>query len=135
MASPTRLGRADEFERHGGRTLDRLRPTRSYTTLWDVTAERPNDAGWRSNGDRVLRDITKHNGICPDYGTATDRHASENDGVLPDPGTVADPHGRRFRDPLLHDRCFDVLKRMIVIRDVNVSCEKHASADLHKKGS
>ena len=27
----------DESERHGGRTLDRLRPTLSYTTLWDAT--------------------------------------------------------------------------------------------------
>ena len=27
----------DESERLGGRTLDRLRPTLSYTTLWDVT--------------------------------------------------------------------------------------------------
>jgi hypothetical protein len=28
----------DESERRGGRTFIRLRPTRSYTTLWDVTA-------------------------------------------------------------------------------------------------
>jgi hypothetical protein len=27
----------DESERHGGRSLLGLRPTRSYTTLWDVT--------------------------------------------------------------------------------------------------
>jgi len=27
----------DESERRGGRTLIRLRPVRSYTTLWDVT--------------------------------------------------------------------------------------------------
>jgi hypothetical protein len=32
------LGRTDESERRGGRTNLRLRPTRSYTTLWDVTA-------------------------------------------------------------------------------------------------
>jgi hypothetical protein len=29
--------RPDDHERRGGRTTDRLRPTRSYTTLWDVT--------------------------------------------------------------------------------------------------
>src|SRR6266498_4912209 len=34
-----RRGRPDEFERHGGRTFNRLRPTRSYTTLWDVTSK------------------------------------------------------------------------------------------------
>jgi hypothetical protein len=28
---------ADDHERHGGRTLARLRPMRSYTTLRDVT--------------------------------------------------------------------------------------------------
>jgi len=32
------LAGTDEFERHGGRTFTRLRPTRSYTTLRDVTA-------------------------------------------------------------------------------------------------
>jgi hypothetical protein len=31
------LGGTDESERHGGRTITRLRPTPSYTTLWDVT--------------------------------------------------------------------------------------------------
>ena len=33
------LGRADEFERRGGRTNYRLRPTLSYTTLRDVTLQ------------------------------------------------------------------------------------------------
>src|SRR5205814_2262100 len=31
------LAGTDESERRGGRTSTRLRPTRSYTTLWDVT--------------------------------------------------------------------------------------------------
>jgi hypothetical protein len=31
------LAGTDESERRGGRTTVRLRPTRSYTTLWDVT--------------------------------------------------------------------------------------------------
>jgi hypothetical protein len=36
-SSRRRLGGLDESERRGGRTLTRLRPTRTYTTLWDVT--------------------------------------------------------------------------------------------------
>jgi len=39
VSSRRRLGGLDEFERRGGRTPTRLRPTRSYTTLWDATAE------------------------------------------------------------------------------------------------
>ena len=39
-SSRRRLGGLDEFERRGGRKLNRLRPTRSYTTLWDVTRGR-----------------------------------------------------------------------------------------------
>jgi hypothetical protein len=37
-SSRRRLGGLDESERRGGRTFTRLRPTRSYTTLRDVTA-------------------------------------------------------------------------------------------------
>ncbi|MGH3922955.1 MAG: hypothetical protein ACRDTT_08825, partial [Pseudonocardiaceae bacterium] len=36
-SSRRRLGGLDESERRGGRTTPRLRPTPSYTTLWDVT--------------------------------------------------------------------------------------------------
>jgi hypothetical protein len=34
---------ADDHERRGGRTITRLGPTRSYTTLWDVTSPRHPD--------------------------------------------------------------------------------------------
>jgi hypothetical protein len=40
-----RLGGLDESERRGGRTFSRLRPTPSYTTLWDVTLPRDDQGG------------------------------------------------------------------------------------------